>query len=223
MAHVKHLSREPTMLGNFRTRNPPRTESRRRCMGGRRRDDLYVNGGWIFKSGVSVLMTLVNLSPEPRMLGTWRTRHPLRKDIRRRCIYFHSRTHFQEESRGRHPGREGFAHPIHNLLCSAMAGRARGTTKPTSQVSKYTHCLRRIRSGTNLEVKVPAELTDRPVRNLGRGERWIRVVFFGAAHRMQLHPLLLHFGRCVARTASQGEASISPVVRHYGTGLQLPL
>jgi hypothetical protein len=56
------------------------------------------------------------------------------------------------------------------------------------------------------------------VRNLGRGERWIRVVFFGAAHRMQLHPLLLHFGRCVARTSSQGEASTSPVVRHYGTG-----
>jgi hypothetical protein len=33
------------MLGTFRTRNPPRTESRRWCMTGRRRDDLSVNGG----------------------------------------------------------------------------------------------------------------------------------------------------------------------------------
>ena len=39
------------------------TESRRRCMRGRRRDNLSVNGGWILKSGVSILMALVNLSP----------------------------------------------------------------------------------------------------------------------------------------------------------------
>ena len=118
MAHVD-LSREPTMLGNFRTRNPPRTESRCRCMRGRRRGDLSVNGGWIFKSGVSILLTLVDLSPEPRMLGTWRTRHPLWKEKRRRCIYFHSRTHFQEELQVANPSREGFTHAIHNLLCSA--------------------------------------------------------------------------------------------------------
>ena len=118
MAHVD-LSREPTMLGNFRTRNPPRTESRRRCMGGRRRDNLSVNGGWILKSGVSILMTLANLSHEPKILGTSRTRDPLRKEQPRHYICLQRRTHFQEESRGPHPGREGFAHPIHNLLCSA--------------------------------------------------------------------------------------------------------
>jgi hypothetical protein len=118
MAHVK-LSPEPRVLGTFRTRNPPRTESRRRCMAGRRRGDLFVNGGWIFKSGVSIPMTLVGLSPEPKVLGTWRTRHPLRKEQPRRYMYFHSRTNFQEEPRGPHPGREGLTHPIHNLLCSA--------------------------------------------------------------------------------------------------------
>jgi hypothetical protein len=64
-------------------------------------------------------MTLANLSPEPKMLGTSRTRHPLRKEQPRHYICFHSHTHFQEESRGPHPGREGFAHPIHTLLCIA--------------------------------------------------------------------------------------------------------
>jgi hypothetical protein len=95
MAHVD-LSPEATTPGYYRTQIPPRTESRRRCVRGRRRDDLSVNGGWILKSGapVSIRMTLVNPSPELRMLGTWRTRHPLRKEKRRRCFYFHSRTHF---------------------------------------------------------------------------------------------------------------------------------
>jgi hypothetical protein len=85
MAHVE-VSPEPRMLGTFRTRNPPRTEPRRCCMTGRRRDDLCVNGGWIFKSGVSILMALANLSPEPGMLGTYRARDPLRKEQPRRYI-----------------------------------------------------------------------------------------------------------------------------------------
>ena len=88
-------------------------------MRGSRHDDVSVNGGWILKSGVSIRMTLVNLSPEPRILGSPRTRHPLRKEKRRRCFYFHSRTHFQEEFQVSHPGREGFGHAIHNFLCSA--------------------------------------------------------------------------------------------------------
>jgi len=64
-------------------------------------------------------MTLANLSHEPKILGTSRTRDPLRKEQPRHYICLQRRTHFQEESRGPHPGREGFAHPIHNLLCSA--------------------------------------------------------------------------------------------------------
>jgi hypothetical protein len=119
------------------------------------------------------------------MLGTSRARDPLRKEQPRHYICLQRRTHFQEEPRGPYPGREGFAHPIHNLLCIAPEIGQQSERRVSLQIKLANPRLPRIKKSRVGNINMPASGNDCRRRPPSRTVLLVRWLEGRAAPRSQ--------------------------------------